>query len=337
MRGVTEAKLSCMLEDALRSELLVWKPLALNHDDEHGEQTAMQVYETSLCWLLELNCKLRCYPECFCLAASLLDRFLSCVKVQPRHLNCAAVACFVLAIKVTEEDTEVPQIDYIVKMMLTISQGISKLSVSEVVRMEAIVLDKLSWNINPVTALHFLQIFHAMATGQTAQQPTPRAAAAAGDRHNGSRQWLGSPSRQLATVSAKLMRFMCSADACTLKPSIVALSLLSLELTATTPTPAPTSPADQPSHCWLSVAARQLCTAVGAPPDELERGLDLVAAALYWQRRPPTDAAGGGCGKQCKRKCLQLGDGEGICAADDLQSGAVGRRDTVTEQLKDEP
>uniref|UniRef100_A0A8C2YJY1 Cyclin-like domain-containing protein n=1 Tax=Chinchilla lanigera TaxID=34839 RepID=A0A8C2YJY1_CHILA len=46
--------------------------------------------------------------ETFSLAVNLLDRFLSTMKVQPKHLGCVGLSCFYLAIKSIEEERNVP-------------------------------------------------------------------------------------------------------------------------------------------------------------------------------------------------------------------------------------
>ena len=45
--------------------------------------------------------------ETFSLAVNLPDRFLSKMKVQPKHIGCVGLSCFYLAVKSTEEESNV--------------------------------------------------------------------------------------------------------------------------------------------------------------------------------------------------------------------------------------
>ncbi|EHB14531.1 Cyclin-G1 [Heterocephalus glaber] len=46
--------------------------------------------------------------ETFFLAVNLLNRFLSKMQVQPKHLGCIGLSCFYLAVKSIEEERNVP-------------------------------------------------------------------------------------------------------------------------------------------------------------------------------------------------------------------------------------
>ncbi|KAL0622756.1 Cyclin-G1 [Plecturocebus cupreus] len=74
--------------------------------------------------------------ETFSLAVDLLDRFLSKMKVQPKHLGCVGLSCFYLAFKSTEEEQNVP----LATDLIRISQY--RFMVSDLMRMEKIVLEK---------------------------------------------------------------------------------------------------------------------------------------------------------------------------------------------------
>uniref|UniRef100_G1U8P8 Cyclin-like domain-containing protein n=1 Tax=Oryctolagus cuniculus TaxID=9986 RepID=G1U8P8_RABIT len=79
--------------------------------------------------------------EAFSLAVNLLDRFLSKMKVQPKHLGCVRLSCFYLAIISIEEERNVP----LATDLIQISQY--RFMVSDLMRMEKIVLEKVCWKV----------------------------------------------------------------------------------------------------------------------------------------------------------------------------------------------
>ncbi|XP_036432829.1 cyclin-G1 [Colossoma macropomum] len=91
--------------------------------------------------------------ETFSLAVSLLDRFLAVMKIQPKHLSCVGLCCFYIAVKTSEEEN-VP----LASDLIRISQN--RFTVSDMMRMEKIILEKLYWKVRAPTALHFLRLFH---------------------------------------------------------------------------------------------------------------------------------------------------------------------------------
>ncbi|KAL7872914.1 hypothetical protein AOLI_G00119850 [Acnodon oligacanthus] len=91
--------------------------------------------------------------ETFSLAVSLLDRFLAVMKIQPKHLSCVGLCCFYIAVKTSEEEN-VP----LANVLIRISQN--RFTVSDMMRMEKIILEKLYWKVRAPTALHFLRLFH---------------------------------------------------------------------------------------------------------------------------------------------------------------------------------
>nr|KAF6477929.1 hypothetical protein HJG59_010822 [Molossus molossus] len=90
--------------------------------------------------------------ETFSLAVNLLDRVLSKMKVQPRHLGCVGLSCFYLAVKSVEEERTVP----LASDLIRISQY--RFTVSDLMRMVKIVLDKVCWKVKATTAFQFLQL-----------------------------------------------------------------------------------------------------------------------------------------------------------------------------------
>uniref|UniRef100_A0A3Q2YN00 Cyclin G1 n=1 Tax=Hippocampus comes TaxID=109280 RepID=A0A3Q2YN00_HIPCM len=94
--------------------------------------------------------------ETFSLAISLLDRFLSVMKVciQPKHLSCVGLCCFYIAVKSSEENKNIP----LANDLIRISQN--RFTVSDMMRMEKIIIEKLNWKVKAPTALRFLRLFH---------------------------------------------------------------------------------------------------------------------------------------------------------------------------------
>ena len=89
-------------------------------------------------------------------------------------------------------------------------------SVSEVLRMERCILDKLGWDLRASTPLQFLHIFHALLMANYPRLLDGFVNVA--------------PSRQLWILTAKLEMILMDASCLRYSPSVIALSLLSLEL-----------------------------------------------------------------------------------------------------------
>eukprot|EP00123_Amoebidium_parasiticum_P012206 comp21192_c0_seq1/m.28773 comp21192_c0_seq1/g.28773 ORF comp21192_c0_seq1/g.28773 comp21192_c0_seq1/m.28773 type:complete len:264 (-) comp21192_c0_seq1:125-916(-) len=104
-------------------------------------------------WLLALNAHMSFSEQTFFLAVNYLDRFLSAVKVRSGHLQLLMAVCFLLASKVQEESDEQPTLAELVRVS-NYAYG-----VSDLLRMETIVCEKLNWEFSSVTPLNFLHQF----------------------------------------------------------------------------------------------------------------------------------------------------------------------------------
>ncbi|XP_041079226.1 cyclin-G1-like isoform X2 [Polyodon spathula] len=102
--------------------------------------------------------------ETFSLAVNLLDRFLAQMKVQPKHLSCVGLCCFYLAVKSVEEERNVP----LASDLIRISQR--RFTVSDMMRMEKIIIEKLYWKIKSTTALQLLRLYHSHITEQSVSE-----------------------------------------------------------------------------------------------------------------------------------------------------------------------
>ncbi|XP_014855571.1 PREDICTED: cyclin-G1 [Poecilia mexicana] len=141
--------------------------------------------------------------ETFSLAVSLLDRFLSVMKIQPKHLSCVGLCCFYIAVKSSEDEKNVP----LANDLIRISQN--RFTVSDMIRMEKIIMEKLYWKVKAPTALHFLRLFHSRIQEQ-----------------------LDAESREILSIEmleAQLKACHCSFIFSKIKPSLLALALLCFE------------------------------------------------------------------------------------------------------------
>uniref|UniRef100_A0A1A8MAU2 Cyclin G1 n=1 Tax=Nothobranchius pienaari TaxID=704102 RepID=A0A1A8MAU2_9TELE len=141
--------------------------------------------------------------ETFSLATSLLDRFLSVMKIQPKHLSCVGLCCFYIAVKSSEEEKNVP----LASDLIRISQN--RFTVSDMIRMEKIIMEKLYWKVKAPTALHFVRLLHSHIQEQ-----------------------LDTQSRKILSIErleAQLKVCHCSFVFSKIKPSLFAIALLCFE------------------------------------------------------------------------------------------------------------
>lgn len=143
--------------------------------------------------------------ETFSLAVNLLDRFLSAVKVQPKHLGCVGLSCFYLAVKSVEDERNVPP----AADLLRISQY--RFTTSDLARMERIVLEKVCCRGRATTAFQFLQLYCSLL-----QEQLPAG-----------RSYLN-----FERLEAQLKACHCRMLFSKAKPSVLALSIFALEIQA---------------------------------------------------------------------------------------------------------
>jgi hypothetical protein len=138
-----------------------------------------------------------------------ISESIAVFQARPKHLNCIGVAAFYLAAKNVEEDERLP-----ITLEL-VQQSQCGCSVSEVLRMERCILDKLGWDLRAVTPLHFLHIFHSLLMANY-----PRLLDG----------YVVARSRQMSILTTKLEMVLMDTHCLRFAPSTIALSLLSLEL-----------------------------------------------------------------------------------------------------------
>lgn len=178
--------------------------------------------------------------QTFVLAVNLLDRFLAMMKVQPKHLACISIGCLHIAAKVVEQECNISSTHELIR----ISQ--SKFTVSDLSRMEKIISEKLNFQFKAVTALTFLHLYHAIALS-----------------HTSDRKEILNQDKLEAQLKACLCRIVFSKA----KPSVLALSLLTLEIEALQ------------SVDMLEIAQR-IQRHLKIPESELQRWRGLVAQCI---------------------------------------------------------
>ncbi|CAH1776889.1 unnamed protein product [Owenia fusiformis] len=208
--GVDNTQLMVMLQDALVKETQIWKPLQYEPVKNKDVEIGSEERDEATRWLGRLTEQFHMHPETMALAVTVLDRFLHSVKARPKYLRCITLTCFYLAAKSTEEDEIIPGTDELVR------ESGCACSVVDVLRMERIILDKLSWDLRSITSLDFLHIFHALLMSRCPHLLDSMRNMTA--------------SRQLSILTRKLERCIAFHEILAYRPATVALALLSLEL-----------------------------------------------------------------------------------------------------------
>ncbi|XP_038006039.1 cyclin-G1 [Motacilla alba alba] len=148
-------ELPAMLEQELRAQPRAAGLRLLEAAHDNGLRMTARLRDFEVKDLLSLTQFFGFHTETFSLAVNFLDRFLSKMKVQRKHLGCVGLSCFYLAVKASEEERNVP----LATDLIRISQY--RFTVSDMMRMEKIILEKLCWKVKAVTAFQFLQLYHS--------------------------------------------------------------------------------------------------------------------------------------------------------------------------------
>ncbi|XP_038651947.1 cyclin-G1 isoform X2 [Scyliorhinus canicula] len=171
---------------------------------ENGIRMTVRLRELEVKDLLSLSQFFGFSTDAFVLATSFLDRFLGLMKVQPKHLCCVGLCCFYLAVKTTEEEHSIP----LASDLIRISQ--CRFTVSDMMRMENIILEKLHWKVKGPTVLNFLRLYHKLILNCSSSE----------------RDKMLNLERLESQLKACNCRFIFSKT----KGSILALSILALEV-----------------------------------------------------------------------------------------------------------
>lgn len=141
--------------------------------------------------------------QTFVQSVSLLDRFLTIMKVQPKHLPCISVCCLHIAAKMVEEESNISPTHELIR----ISQ--SKFTVSDLGRMEKIISEKLSVESKAVTALTFLRLYYTAFTSLSS---------------------LRDEIPSIVRLEVQLKACLCRLVFSKAKPSVLALALIAREI-----------------------------------------------------------------------------------------------------------
>ncbi|XP_023577555.1 cyclin-G1 [Octodon degus] len=149
-------QLNTLLEQEARCQPKVCGLRLIESAHDNGLRMTARLRDFEVKDLLSLTQFFGFDTETFSLAVNLLDRFLSKMKVQPKHLGCVGLSCFYLAVKSIEEERNIP----LATDLIRISQY--RFTVSDLMRMEKIVLEKVCWKIKATTAFQFLQLYYSL-------------------------------------------------------------------------------------------------------------------------------------------------------------------------------
>lgn len=175
----------------------------IEFSQDNGLRMTTKLREHEVKDLLSLTRFFGFNSDTFSLAISLLDRFLSVMKIQPKHLSCVGLCCFYIAVKSSEEEKNVP----LANDLIRISQN--RFTVSDMMRMEKIIMEKLYWRVKAPTAHRFLRLFHSHIQEQLDTE--------------------GKKVLSLERLEAQLKACHCSFVFSKLKPSLLAMALLCYE------------------------------------------------------------------------------------------------------------
>ncbi|MCI4381539.1 hypothetical protein PGIGA_G00253180 [Pangasianodon gigas] len=197
-------QLKALLEQEVRCQPKLCGLRVLESAHDNGMRMTVKMRDFEVKDLLSLTRFFGFSAETFSLAVSLLDRFLSLMKIQPKHLSCVGLCCFYIAVKTSEEEKNVP----LANDLIRISQN--RFTVSDMMRMEKIILEKLYWKVKAPTALHFLRLFHSHIQEKMDDE--------------------GKKILNIERLEAQLKACHCSFAFTKLRPSLVALALLALQV-----------------------------------------------------------------------------------------------------------
>ncbi|KAJ8028736.1 Cyclin-G2 [Holothuria leucospilota] len=146
----------------------------------------------------------------FFLTVSILDQFLSVVKVRSLHLMCASIAAFYMAVKIVEPKENVMSVKHLVR----ISQ--CGCLPNDLCRMEKIISNKINAkDLDVPTSNHFLQLYVSYCqTEQSFKFPEEEF------------------DQRIFKLVSKLEACLCHFSLLQFRPRVLALSLLSHELPA---------------------------------------------------------------------------------------------------------
>ncbi|KAI1903050.1 hypothetical protein AGOR_G00023200 [Albula goreensis] len=198
-------QLKALLDQEIRYQPKLCGLKIIESAQENGLRMTVRLRDYEVKDLLSLTRFFGFSAETFSLAVNLLDRFLSVMKIQPKHLACVGLCCFYIAVKSSEEEEKnVP----LASDLIRISQN--RFTVSDMMRMEKIIMEKLHWKVRAPTALHFLRLYHSLILLQADAD--------------------SKKSLNIDRLEAQLKACHCCFAFSKIKPSLLALAILALEV-----------------------------------------------------------------------------------------------------------
>lgn len=247
----TLEKLLDLLKDTCSKESFYWtqrRQLSLGSDDDDfvksSERDEIIAYILEICEREDMAFNI----ETFSLCVSLVDRFLCNYKVKSKYLECLGISCLYIACKVKEEDENISVTSEFLQ------DCDCKCSISELLRMEQMILTKFEWSVNDTTAIDFLNIYYALLVEQynsdctkLASQTSDKSSGTINNnfwspnkdqvRHQPSNTSMIPPPTDLDfmhTLHYKLKHCLCVNElTTTYKPHMLAYSLLCLQMDKT--------------------------------------------------------------------------------------------------------
>jgi hypothetical protein len=104
-------------------------------------------------WICEMGDKFGLNASTAHVAVAYLDRIVSGMSLESKHLQIVALACFVIAAKYEEAEENVPRLSHLIHASGT------RVRPQQVHHMEVLVLSKLNWKLTANVPRHFLDLW----------------------------------------------------------------------------------------------------------------------------------------------------------------------------------
>jgi len=162
--------------------------------------------------ILNLTKMFKMFPETYAMAVNFMDRFLARLKVRPVHLHCVSITCVFIAVKLQEEQQYIPDLDGLMSSSVKTELRAPCYNPTDCLRMERKVLDKLEWDLNPVTPLTLLELYFLAAVLEGCLSPDEN------------------PNDELSLLTEQLEIALTYSSIAVQTSSIIALSLITVRL-----------------------------------------------------------------------------------------------------------
>jgi len=145
---------SSHLEQLLKQKLNFEDDLKILKWMQQDKQDVVEEWHKYVAWMRQVTNQTGYQCDTYSLAVHILDTFLGLMKIHGKYLKCAAATSVYIASKIHEEKDSLHPLE----SFLVISR--SKFTVSDIVRMEKIILQKIGWVlISKPTAATFLETY----------------------------------------------------------------------------------------------------------------------------------------------------------------------------------